>query len=218
MVALAHGKVNSGPLGRTILFKKEGGGKTDIPVLKAVRYSGATHHDICRPPKSPVGRPDTISQDAEAFILGVIGTSSEPVPWSEVLEKANAAEVASARPLTMCARNWLKRRRFCSSAKVKRRNGQRGRNGGLKTSRGRFQATLATQQFLLRLRVARGRHICRNSDRSKNCCVAVFASIDDTALSDHYRHRPVRTARILIFACAGDICPHPSYANRALLP
>lgn len=99
MVALAHGKANGGPLGKTILFEKDGGGKTDIPILKAVRHSEATHHDVCRPPKAPVGRPDTATQRAEKFILTAVAESEEPQSWEKIESQAKAAGIASASTL-----------------------------------------------------------------------------------------------------------------------
>ena len=68
-LALAHGKSNAAPKGKTIVFEIFGGGRDDVPTLKAVSFSDATENDVCKVDRIRVGRPDDERQAAIDFIL-----------------------------------------------------------------------------------------------------------------------------------------------------
>jgi hypothetical protein len=92
-LALAHGKSNAAPKGRTITFKIVGGGRDNVPKLQAVGYSDATEYDVCRVDNNKVGRPNDESQAATDFLLDHL--SDEPVSWDRVLQAAECRSIAS---------------------------------------------------------------------------------------------------------------------------
>jgi len=97
-VALAHGKANASPTGKTMLFQRIGGGRDDVPVLEALELSDATATDVCRTPKQDVGRPANESQQAIDFILDFLD-DAPPVTWSQVSTAAKARSIASVGTL-----------------------------------------------------------------------------------------------------------------------
>ena len=98
-LALAHGKSNAAEKGKTIIFEKVGGGRDDVPKLRAVRFSDATEHDVCRLERNDVGRPDDQSRLAAEFVLEYLGGKSMPVSWEKVLHAAEKRNIASTGTL-----------------------------------------------------------------------------------------------------------------------
>jgi len=91
-IAFAHGKTNVAEKGQTLLFEREGGGRTDVPVLKAVGTSEYDEFDVCRNEKRDRGRPNVEQKRAAEFIIEVLG--GKPVPWAEVATRARRAEIS----------------------------------------------------------------------------------------------------------------------------
>jgi hypothetical protein len=98
-VALAHGKANQSEKGRTIIFEKIGGGRTDVPVLRPVSFSDADETDICRVEKKPVGRPSVEHEEGAAFVLQFL--TDEPMPWRAIEEAADKRSIASPGTLNI---------------------------------------------------------------------------------------------------------------------
>jgi hypothetical protein len=96
-LALAHGKSNAAPKGPTITFEIEGGGRDDVPKLKAISSSDATEYDVCRVEKNRVGRPDDARQRAIDFVLEYL--EEGPVSWERVSNAAEMRCIASAGTL-----------------------------------------------------------------------------------------------------------------------
>lgn len=103
-LALAHGKANGTVKGPTIAFERVGGGKDQVPTLKAVEFIDADESDVCRVEKRDVGRPPSTSDEAEEFILSTL--SDEPVAWSAVSLSASARSICS-EPTLISARTKL---------------------------------------------------------------------------------------------------------------
>jgi hypothetical protein len=94
-LALAHGKSNAARKGRTIIFETVGGGRDDVPTLKAVSFNDATERDACRVERNQVGRPDDQRQVATEFVLEYVGGKLVPVSWEKVLDAAEKRNIAS---------------------------------------------------------------------------------------------------------------------------
>lgn len=92
-LALAHGKSNAAPKGQTIVFEIVGGGRDEIPTLRAVAFSDATENDVCKVERNRVGRPDDERQVATDFILDYL--DGKPVRWDKVLEAAERRSICS---------------------------------------------------------------------------------------------------------------------------
>lgn len=96
-LALAHGKANASERGRTIVFEKVGGGRKEVPKLKAVGFSDADESAVCAVQSNPVGRPPIASVEAIEFVLSFL--VGKLVPWSKVQAAAEARSIASAGTL-----------------------------------------------------------------------------------------------------------------------
>jgi hypothetical protein len=93
-LALAHGKANASEKGKTIVLAREGGGRDDIPILKAVGYSEADEYAITAAPPKSVGRPSVESEQAREFILS--NMTVRPQSWSALVTRAEARSLASS--------------------------------------------------------------------------------------------------------------------------
>lgn len=116
-LALAHGKTNGSEEGRTIIFERVGGGRHDVPVLKAVGYSDATASDVCRIEKGPVGRPSAEREAAITFVLGAL--TDEPVAWETLQRSAEARAVASPSTLNQVRADLAKEGKIVQVGKGK---------------------------------------------------------------------------------------------------
>jgi hypothetical protein len=76
-LALAHGKSNASEKGRTVLFKIEGGGREDVPTVRAIAFSDLTDAQICRPEKNDVGRPTVERAAATQMETELVRRASE---------------------------------------------------------------------------------------------------------------------------------------------
>src|SRR5215510_15353832 len=92
-LALAHGKASASALGKTIVFDLEGGGKEDVPVLRALGFSDATDADVCQVQRNSVGRPSTERTKAIEFVLEYLH-NSDLMPWEAVERAAEARSIA----------------------------------------------------------------------------------------------------------------------------
>lgn len=99
-LALAHGKYNNSEIGETIIFEKVGGGKDEVPILRAVARSEATAADVCRIERAGVGRPSSEADAARDFVLESLDWK-KPVEWAKLVSSANRRNIASAGTLSM---------------------------------------------------------------------------------------------------------------------
>ena len=120
-VALAHGKANQSEKGRTIIFEKIGGGRTDVPVLRPVAFSDADETDICRVKKKPVGRPGTEHEEGAAFVLQFL--TDEPVPWRAIEKAADRRSIASPGTLNIVRAELAKDGRIVQVGRGPKRSG-----------------------------------------------------------------------------------------------
>ena len=105
-IALAHGKYNGSEMGQTIIFKKEGGGRYDVPKPATVGFSDAELFDICQVQKRPVGNPGGEREAARQFILKYL--SKKPKPWSAVQLACVARSLASEGTLNVLRADMAK--------------------------------------------------------------------------------------------------------------
>jgi hypothetical protein len=93
-LALAHGKASASEEGKTIVFDLEGGGRDDVPVLRALSFSDATDVDVCQVQRNSVGRPSTERMRAIEFVLEYLH-DEKLMPWEAVQRAAEARAIAS---------------------------------------------------------------------------------------------------------------------------
>ncbi|MDR6955520.1 hypothetical protein J2X65_004900 [Ancylobacter sp. 3268] len=98
-LALAHGKANGSEKGPTILFERVGGGKNEVPILRAVDTSPATDADVCRVERGPVGRPSAERDAAIALVQEML--SDKPVAWETIQAAAEARAIASKSTMNL---------------------------------------------------------------------------------------------------------------------
>jgi hypothetical protein len=84
----------------------EGGGRDEVPILRAVRYIEASEADVCRVERNRVGRPDNARQAATEFVLQHL--SDEPKRWRMSYVQPTALSPLPKVRSTACALSWRK--------------------------------------------------------------------------------------------------------------